>query len=40
MDLVANEIHFLIACLCYKRGGTLAIFTTYWINTGRIHAVG
>ena len=31
-SLVANEIHFMIACLYHKRGGTLATFTTYWMN--------
>ena len=30
---VANEIHFVIACLCQKGGGTLAIFMYFWINS-------
>ena len=34
MNWVANEIHFVIACLCQKGvGGTLAIFMCYWMES-------
>ena len=32
MNWVANEIHFVIACLC-QRGGTLAIFMCSWMDS-------
>ena len=39
MNLAANEIHFVIGCLCQKGGETLAIFMYHWMNSGHIHEV-
>ena len=33
MDLVANKIHFVIAYLCQRVGGTQAIFMCEWMNS-------
>ena len=33
MNLVANKIHFVIAYLCQRAGGTQAIFMCKWMNS-------
>ena len=33
MNLVANKIHFEIAYLCQRVGGTQAIFMCEWMNS-------
>ena len=33
MNLVANKIHFVIAYLCQRAGGTQAIFLCKWMNS-------
>ena len=33
MDLVANKIHFVVAYLCQRVGGTQAIFMCEWMNS-------
>ena len=33
MNLVANKIHFVIAYLCQRVGGTQAIFMCEWMNS-------
>ena len=39
MNLVTNEIHFVLECLCQKGGGIQAIFMYYWMTLGNIHVL-
>ena len=39
MNLVANEIHFVIACLCHKGWFSDYIFMYYWMNSEYIHVL-